>query len=73
MERKLERRGIHADYLLQLVRSVEATEKGSGVVLSSVSSFRDFPGGPMAKTPRSQCRGLGFDPWSGNYDPTRCN
>ena len=26
----------------------------------------DFPGGPVAKTPRSQCRGPGFDPWSGN-------
>ena len=27
---------------------------------------RDFPGGPVAKTPRSQCRGPAFDPWSGN-------
>ena len=26
----------------------------------------DFPGGPVAKTPCSQCRGPGFDPWSGN-------
>ena len=26
----------------------------------------DFPGGPMAKTPSSQCRGPKFDPWSGN-------
>ena len=26
----------------------------------------DFPGGSMAKTPHSQCRGPGFDPWSGN-------
>ena len=26
----------------------------------------DFPGGPVATTPRSQCRGPGFDPWSGN-------
>ena len=25
--------------------------------------FRDFPGGPMVKTPSSQCRGHGFD-WS---------
>ena len=30
-------------------------------------TFRlDFPGGPVAKTLRSQCRGLRFDPWSGN-------
>ena len=41
---------------------------------------RDFPGGPVAKTPHSQCRGRGFDPWSGNWiphatakDPTCCN
>ena len=27
---------------------------------------RDFPGGPVAKTPHSQGRGPGFSPWSGN-------
>ena len=27
---------------------------------------RDFPGGPMAKTPHSQCRKPGFHHWSGN-------
>ena len=27
---------------------------------------RDFPGGPVAKTPSSQCRGPSLDPWSGN-------
>ena len=27
---------------------------------------RDFPGGLVAKTPSSQWRGSGFDPWSGN-------
>ena len=26
----------------------------------------DFPDGPVAKTSHSQCRGPGFDPWSGN-------
>ena len=26
----------------------------------------DFPGGPVAKTPRSQFRRPGFSPWSGN-------
>ena len=29
-------------------------------------SHRDFPGGPVGKTPQSQCRGPRFDPWSGN-------
>ena len=34
----------------------------------------DFPGGPVAKIPWSQCRGLGFNPWSGEEapkDPTK--
>ena len=26
----------------------------------------DFPGGPVAKALHSQCRGPGFNPWSGN-------
>ena len=26
----------------------------------------DFPGGPVAKIPHSQCREPRFDPWSGN-------
>ena len=26
----------------------------------------DFPGGPMAKTPHSQCRGPRFNPWLAN-------
>ena len=29
-------------------------------------SYGGFPGGPVAKTLRSQCRGPGFNPWSGN-------
>ena len=28
--------------------------------------LRDFPGGTVAKTPHSQCRGPGFNPLSGN-------
>ena len=31
--------------------------------------FRDFPSGPMAKIPWSQCRGPGFDSWSENWIP----
>ena len=27
---------------------------------------REFPGGPVVKTPHSQFRGPGFNPWSGN-------
>ena len=32
-------------------------------------SYKDFPGGPRAKNPSSQCRGPGFHPWSGNKIP----
>ena len=28
--------------------------------------IRVFPGGPVVKTPCFQCRGRGFDPFSGN-------
>ena len=28
--------------------------------------YRDFPGDPVVKSPCSQCRGLRFNPWSGN-------
>ena len=28
-------------------------------------SGRDFPGGPLFSTPFFQCKGCGFDPWSG--------
>ena len=30
---------------------------------------RDVPGGPLVKTPCIQCRGPGFNPWSGNQIP----
>ena len=35
-------------------------------VITKENASRDFPGGPVAKTPCSQCRGSGFNPWSGN-------
>ena len=34
--------------------------------VSQKGNSRDFPGGPVAKTPHSQCSGPGFNPWSGN-------
>ena len=35
-------------------------------VLFNKEKDRDFPGGPVVETPRSQCRGARFSPWSGN-------
>ena len=34
---------------------------------TSKQAGMDFPGGPVVKTQSSQCRGPGFNPWSGNY------
>ena len=35
----------------------------------NIQTYRDFSGGPVAKTPCSQSRGSGVDPWSGNEIP----
>ena len=32
----------------------------------------DFPGGPVVKNLRLQCRGRGLYPWPGNQDPMCC-
>lgn len=34
------------------------------------SNSGDFLGGPVVKTPRLPCRGQGFAPSSGKFDPT---
>ena len=36
------------------------------VIVSKKGKRRNFPRGPVAKTPHSQCRGPGFNPWPGN-------
>jgi len=38
-------------------------------VCVKIYGFGDFPGGPVAKTPYSQCRGLDSIPGSGNWIP----
>ena len=38
----------------------------SGVSQTNNVASQNFPSSPVAKTPDSQCRGPGFDPWSGN-------
>ena len=39
----------------------------------SKPNIRDFPGCLVVKTPSSQWRGYGFDPWSGNEEPPCCD
>ena len=36
---------------------------------STKKNYRDFPGGPEAKTLSLQCRGSRFNPWSGSQVP----
>ena len=37
-----------------------------GIFTCSKLKHRDFPGGPMVKTPNFHCRSLGFNSWWGN-------
>lgn len=48
------------------------TLQGSGELYSKELPILDFPGGPVPRTPHSQCRGRGFDPVWG-LDPIRHN
>ena len=45
-------------------------EPGRAVGALDISIYKnkdgDLPGGPVAKTPWSHCRGPGFNSWSGN-------
>ena len=51
--------------LVGMQNGVATFEKTKGRTYKKKTSG-DFPGGPAVKTPCSQCRGPGFDPWSGN-------
>ena len=42
------------------------------VCFYNLKHSRDFPGGPVVKTPHFHCRGSRFDPCSGNSDPACC-
>ena len=53
---------LFSQYLL-----IELSLKSEAPLKYLVIINRDFPGGPVVKTPNSQCRGPGFDPRSGNY------
>lgn len=51
-----------------ILRFLQTQPQGSGADIKTVR--RDFPGGPVIETQRSQCRGCTFDPCLGNWDPT---
>ena len=41
---------------------LQQNQKEQGKVKKEKNQLWDFPGGPLAKTPHSQCRGPGFNP-----------
>ena len=47
--------------LKNLLMKVKGKSEKAGLKLN----IQDFPCGPVAKTLCSQCRGPGFDPWTG--------
>ena len=55
---------------LKLSDMPRVTQFINGIAISMGS--RDFPGGPVAKTPCFQCGRCGFHPCLGNKDPTCC-
>ena len=44
----------------------ECIETAQGIPEGKNKTHGDFPGGPVANAWSSQCRGPGFEPWSGN-------
>ena len=60
--------------LVELFSGISTCPSASEFLRGNVSygqdkHYQSFPGGPMAKTPHSQCRLPGFHPWSGNQIP----
>ena len=49
-----------------ICNSIPGTYRQLVVLNNKNKSLQGFPGGPVAKAPRSQCRGPRFDPWSGD-------
>ena len=54
---------MEGNFLFQKTHSLHTPPKKN---LTKIQKSGDFPGRPVAKTPNSQCREPGFDPWSGN-------
>ena len=81
MDRGAWRTAVHKVAKSQIPDTTEATEVTHTQSLSSLFSgvffkfylfpkhvcdLGDFSGGPAVKTPHFNCKGHGFDPWSGN-------
>ena len=56
---------MQSSQLANEVKEAEEWEKQHRVGIKNLNSG-DVPGGPVAKTPCSQRKESGFNPWSGN-------
>ena len=53
-------------YIAMKCESKEINKLTRKFTLKYSTKHRDFPDGPVVKTPRFHFRGRGFDPWSEN-------
>ena len=67
--RKSNWKGTGASQASLGTKATEHFEKRRWRLEPEVTAARDFPGGPVDKTPCSQCKELGFDPCSANKVP----
>ena len=56
---------------LKLYQNKKLQRRWGWLNIWKTNQSRDFPGS-SGKESALQCRGRRFDPWSVNYDPTRC-
>ena len=57
--------GLACDGGTRLGWAMEVSEE-EGDLLHLKLFIREFPGSPVVRPPRFQCRGHGFNPWTGN-------
>ena len=54
---------------VSILTAKRKSRQADKIFSSLKKEMRDFLGGPVAGAPHSQCRGPGFDPWSGRWIP----
>ena len=52
------------------MKKILLKRKCSSEVANMIIHLREFPDGPVVSTPCFHCLEPGFNPWSGNKDPT---
>ena len=71
-DRGRKERGVCRKHFRLRCNSRKVSAEPLGSPQSKTAHHRDFPGGLAVKILRFHCKGCGFDPRLGHYDPTRC-